>query len=105
VRQVIEVLIAAGAALARRGGLERGISLLLLCLGLGERGLELLQRERQLVVGDALGFTAKIRAADLGDDRLEPFVADDELVALGDNGPSLANREALPSPIDARIQP
>jgi hypothetical protein len=47
---------------------------------------ELLQRERQLVVGDALGFAAEIRAADLGDDRLEPFVADDELVALGDDG-------------------
>lgn len=47
---------------------------------------ELLQRERQLVVGDALGFAAEIGAADLGDDRLEPFVADDELVALGDDG-------------------
>jgi hypothetical protein len=59
VRQVIEALIAAGAALALPGGLERGISLFLLRLGLGERGLELLQRERQLVLGDALGFAAK----------------------------------------------
>jgi hypothetical protein len=56
---VIEALIAAGAALALPGGLERGISLFLLRLGLGERGLELLQRERQLVLGDALGFAAK----------------------------------------------
>ena len=85
-RQVIEVFIAAGAALTRRGGLERGIGLLILRLGLGERGLELLQRKRQLVVSDAFGFAAEMRAADLGDDRLEPSVADDELVALDDDG-------------------
>jgi hypothetical protein len=86
VRQVIEVLITAGAALARRGGPERGIGLLILRLGLGERGFELLQRKRQLVVGDALGFAAEMRAADLCDDLLEPRGANDELIALGDDG-------------------
>jgi hypothetical protein len=60
-RQMFEALAAAGATLLRAFGLERQIGLLLLRLGLGERGLELLQGERQLVVGDALGFAAEVR--------------------------------------------
>ena len=60
-RQMIEVLVAAGAALSRALGFERRIGLLLLRLGLGERSLELAQRQRQLVVGDALGFAAEMR--------------------------------------------
>jgi hypothetical protein len=59
-RQVIEVLIAAGAALSRALRLECRIGLLLLRLGLGERSLELVERKRQLVVGDALGFAAEV---------------------------------------------
>jgi hypothetical protein len=55
-RQMIEGLVAAGAALSRALGFERriGFLLLLLRLGLGERSLELFQRKRELVVGDAL---------------------------------------------------
>jgi hypothetical protein len=60
-RQMFEALAAAGTALLRAFGFERRIGLLLFRLGLGERGLELLQGERQLVVGDALGFAAEVR--------------------------------------------
>jgi hypothetical protein len=60
-RQMIEGLVAAGATLSRALGFERRIGFLLLRLGLGKRGLELFQRERELVVGDALGFAAKVR--------------------------------------------
>ena len=83
VRQMIEALVAAGTALPRALGLERRIGLLVLGLGLGERGLEVLERERELIVGDALGLAAEVRAADLGDDGFEPLVARGELVALG----------------------
>jgi hypothetical protein len=55
-------------------------------LGLGERGLELFKGERQLIVGHALGSAAKVRAADLLDDRLQSRVAGCELVAHVDKG-------------------
>ena len=64
VRQMIEALVAASTALSRPPGLERGISLLVLGPSLGQQGLELLQRQRQLIVGDALGLAAEVRAAD-----------------------------------------
>jgi hypothetical protein len=60
-RQMIEVLVAAGTALSRALGFERRVGFLLLRLGLGERSLELVERKRQLVVGDALGFAAEVR--------------------------------------------
>jgi hypothetical protein len=82
-RQMIEAFAAAGPALARAPGFERRIGLLVLGLGLGERGLELLEGERQLIVGDALGLAAKMRAADLLDDRIQPRVASRKRVALG----------------------
>jgi hypothetical protein len=53
---------AAGATLLRAFGLERRIGLVVLCLCLGERGLELFKGKRQLIVGDALGFAAEVRS-------------------------------------------
>src|ERR1700722_17413950 len=99
VRQVIEIFVAAGAALAGRDRLQRRIGLFFLRLRLGKRGLELIERERQLVIGDALGLAAEMRAADLGDDRLQPLVANGELVALGDDS---AMRRTLGQ--DQRVQ-
>jgi hypothetical protein len=60
-RQMIELLVAAGTALSRALGFERRIGLLLLCLGLGERCFKLVKGECQLIVGDALGFAAEMR--------------------------------------------
>ena len=91
VRQVVELLVAARAALLRALALQRGIGLLGLRLGLGVLGLQRLQRERQLVVVDALGAAAEHGAAHLGDDVLELLVAGRELVALG--GDRVALRE------------
>jgi|KBSSwiStaDraftv2_1062776.scaffolds.fasta_scaffold91140_4 hypothetical protein len=70
-RQMIELLVAAGTALPRRGGLPFRVRLLCFCLGLGDGRLQLVEGERQLVVGDALGLAAEVRAAELGDDVLE----------------------------------
>ena len=83
VRQMIEALGAALAALAGTLGLQRGIGLLGLRLDLGVLGLQRLQRERELVVVDALGAAAEHGAAHLGDDVFELLVAGRELVALG----------------------
>lgn len=85
-RQMIEALAAAGPAPARALDFERRIGLLVLRLGLGERGLEFLEGERQLIVGDALGSAAKMRAADLLDDRIQPRVAGRKRVALDNDG-------------------
>ena len=101
VRQVVELGVAAGAALLRALTLQRGISLLGLRLGLGELGLQRLQCERQLVVVDALGAAAKHGTTHLRNDVLELGGADGELVALnGDrvalhqqSGVSLARRK------------
>ena len=101
VRQVIEIFVAASAALAGRGRLQRRIGLFFLRLRLGKRGLELIERERQLVIGDALGLAAEMRAADLGDDRLQPLVANGELVALGDDRAMRRTLLALRSIISA----
>lgn len=73
-RQMIEDVVAAGAALLRARGFQRGIGFFSFRLGLGERGLQLLQRKRQLVVGDALRLPAEVGAPDLGQDLLEPRV-------------------------------
>ena len=65
-----------------RSGLERGVGFLGFRLGLGERGLQPLQGKRQLIVGDALGFAAEVRAPDLGQDLLQPCCTRREQIAL-----------------------
>jgi hypothetical protein len=65
VRQLIELLVATGTALPR-GGLAFRVRLL--GVGLGSGRLKLIEGERQLVVADALGPAAELRAFELGDD-------------------------------------
>jgi hypothetical protein len=95
-RQMIELLVAAGAALPRAGGLALRIGLLGFSLGLGGGRLQFIERQRQLVVRDAFGLAAEVRALHLGDDVLELCVeafqvrnAFGELLALGTLGQSL----------------
>ena len=50
---------------------------------LGERSFQVLQRKRQLIVANAFGLAAEVRAADLCQNVLELRVANRELIALG----------------------
>src|ERR1700752_351873 len=91
--QVIELLVAAGAALPRSGGLARRISLLGFRPGFWSGRLQLLERQRQLVVRNAFGLAAELCALELGDDvlefRIEAFqkrIALNELLTLGTLG-------------------
>jgi hypothetical protein len=64
-------------------------------LDLGGRRFQLLERQRQLVVVDALRFASEMRAADLGDDGFELLVASGELIALGNEFVALAHHDGL----------
>ena len=98
-RQMIEAELAARAALVRTHELHLRVSFLVLGLILGELRLQILERECQLVVVDALGFAAEVRAADLCKKPLELGIAGRKLVALGEDG---GQRAALGS--DQRMQ-
>ncbi len=94
-RQVIELVIAAGATLLCALALQRGIGLLGFRLGLGMLGLQRLQCERQLVIVDALGAAAIHGATHLSDDVLELGGADGELVALGSDCVALGQQSRM----------
>src|SRR5215813_4732193 len=81
-RQMIELERATGAALARTHEPQGRVGFLVLCLILGKRSFQVLQRECQLIIANALGFAAEVRAADLCQNVLELGVAHRELIAF-----------------------
>lgn len=103
---MVECLVAALAALPRALGLERRIGLLGFGLGLGVLGLQRLQRERELVVVDALRAAAIQGAAHLRHDLLELGGADGELVALDGDRVALSDGRdmGLACRVDQRVQ-
>src|SRR5262249_60536599 len=70
-RQMIELEGATGAALVPPHELQGRIGFVVLRLILGERSFQVLQRERQLIVANAFGLAAEVRAADLCQNGLE----------------------------------
>src|SRR5215467_13398561 len=82
-RQVIKLEGATGAALVHPYELQGRVGFVVLRLILGERSFQVLQRERQLIVANAFGLAAEVRAADLCQNVLELRVANRELIALG----------------------
>jgi hypothetical protein len=82
---MIELLLVARAPFLGTPDLQVGISLLVLCLVLGNCSFQVLQRQCQLIIIDAFGFAAEVRASDLCKKVLELRIAGGELmlIALG----------------------